>query len=282
MANPAQTSRELQPNAPKGKNLFPYTRRLGHFLLEETREFIEALGLGIYYTGDIIRFLLKGKLNLKHFMHQAAFIGFDSLMIALILTTFSGMVIALQVAKEMVKQGAGNFVGGLVTLAVIRELAPIMTGFAVIALAGSAFAAELSTMKITNQIDALKVLRVNPIRYLVVPRVLSATLAMPLMVIITAFSGIMGGMFVSNALADLHPGVYLDSVWYQLHPKDIVACLTKSAVFGYLTAITATSIGINTRGGAREVGLATTRAVVWSFVLNTISDYFLTYLFYGN
>ena len=92
MANPTQTSRELQPNTSSGKNLFPYTRRLGHLLLEETREFIEALGLGIYYTGDVIRFLLKGKLNLKHFMQQAAFIGFDSLMIGLILTTFSAKV----------------------------------------------------------------------------------------------------------------------------------------------------------------------------------------------
>jgi len=202
--------------------------------------------------------------------------------VALTMTTFSGMVIALQVATEMVKQGAENYVGALVAASLLRELAPIMTGFSVIAMSGSAFAAELSTMQITSQVDALKVLHVHPVRYLIVPRVIGAMVAMPVITVITAFSGIMGGMLVSNLLADLHPGVYLDSVWQMIEYKDVFGALFKATVFGYLISIISTSIGITATGGAKEVGEATTRAVVWSFVMMAIFDYFLTFFIYGD
>ncbi len=262
--------------------LFPYTRKLAGFLREEARSFFWNIGAAVQYTTGVIRFLFQGNVKLKHCLEQGAFVGVDTLGIALVLTTVSGMVIALQLATEMVRQGAGDFVGALVAMALLRELAPIMTGFAVISMAGSAYAAELSTMKITSQVDALRVLHIHPVRYLLVPRILAGTLALPLMTVITTFAGIMGGLLVSITLTDLSALKYLDSVWQQTAPKDVFACLLKAGVFGYLITIIATSVGINTQGGAKEVGIATTRAVVWSFVAMAIVDYLLTYIIYGS
>ena len=263
-------------------HLFPFTRKLGQWLGRETESFFESVGLIVVMTGQIAGFVSKGRVKWKHFADQFSFVGLDTLGVALTMTTFSGMVIALQVATEMVKQGAENYVGALVSMALLRELAPIMTGFSVIAMSGSAYAAELSTMQITSQVDALKVLHVHPVRYLVVPRGVEAITALPIITVITATSGILGGMLISKLLADVHPGVYLDSVWQVIEYKDIFGAMFKAAVFGYLIAMIATSIGINTKGGAKEVGEATTRAVVWSFVAMAIFDYVLTYFIYGN
>lgn len=251
-------------------------------LRHEVRVFLETLGLAVMNAQTILGYVARGQFNGRHFLQQMAFVGMDTLGIALILTTFSGMVIALQIAQEMVRQGAGDYVGALVSMAVLREMAPIMTGFAVIAMVGSAFAAELSTMRITSQVDALRVLHVNPVRYLVMPRVLASIVALPLMTVITALAGILGGLLISYLLAGVHPGQYLDSVWAQTAPKDVWAMLAKMVVFGLAIALISTTIGLNTRGGAREVGVATTRAVVWSFVLMSIFDYLLTYAFYGS
>jgi phospholipid/cholesterol/gamma-HCH transport system permease protein len=265
-----------------GFKLFPLTRRLARFVAEETYDFFWTIGAATQYLGDMGRFLAQRKLNRQHFLQQSAFIGLDTLGIALVMVTFSGMVISLQIAKEMAKQGAGNYIGALVSLAILRELAPVMTGLAVIAMAGSAYAAELATMQITKQVDALRVLHVDPIRYLVLPRVLAGIAMLPLMTMITAFSGIMGGLVVSCLLANIHPGTYLDSVWYQTEPKDIFASLLKSGVFGLLITLLSSTIGINTKGGAKEVGEATTRAVVWSFLACAVMDYLLTYFIYGS
>lgn len=262
-------------------SLFPHTRRFLYYAGRELKALMAGLGLIVLYTMDILRFLVRGRLDPRHFFEQAAFVGNQNLGVALVMTTFSGMVIALQVATEMVKQGGGNFVGALVSLAMLRELAPIMTGFSVIAMSGSAFAAELSTMKITSQIDALKVLHVHPVRYLVVPRVAAATVMLPLMTVITAVAGILGGMFISDWLAGLNPDTYLESVWSQTALKDVWGALLKAGVFGYVIAMIATTIGINATGGSRDVGVATTRAVVWAFVAMAICDYLLTYIIYG-
>ncbi len=243
--------------------------------------FLDTLGTAVYNAREIVGFFFTGRFGFKQFVQQLAFVGIDTFGISLIMVVFSGMVISLQISKEMVRQGAADYVGALVSLAMVRELAPIMTAFSVIAMAGSAYAAELSTMQITNQVSALKVLHVNPIRYLVMPRVLAGIVALPLMTIITAVAGILGGMVIANLIADLSYGKYLDSVWHQIELRDIIAMMLKSSVFGFIIFSMATTIGINTTGGSREVGVATTRAVVWSFVLMAIFDYVLTFLIYG-
>lgn len=261
--------------------LFPFTRRAIQAMGREWSVFLDTLGSAVYYTRDIIGFIVAGRFSFRHFFEQLAFVGIDTLGIALIMSTFSGMVISLQIAKEMVKQGAADFVGALVALAIVRELAPIMTAFSVIAMAGSAYAAELSTMKITSQVNALKVLHVHPVRYLIMPRLLAGIVALPLMTIITAVAGVLGGMLISGLVADLSHGKYLDSVWHQMELRDVFTMLLKSSVFGFIIFIMATTIGINTSGGSREVGIATTRSVVWAFVLMALMDYVLTFLIYG-
>jgi phospholipid/cholesterol/gamma-HCH transport system permease protein len=261
--------------------LFPYTRRALTSIGQTWMTFLDVLGQATLHGGAIIRFILAGRLEFRHLLQQIAFVGVDTLGIALMMTIFSGMVIALQIAREMVRQGGGDYVGALVSLTVVRELAPIMTAFSVIAMAGSAYAAELSTMRITSQVDALEVLHVNPVRYLLMPRVLATTAALPLMTVITSVAGILGGLLVSVLFADLEPSRYLDSVWNQTAMKDVAAMLSKAAVFGFVVSLVAATIGLKAKGGSREVGIATTRAVVFSFVLMAILDYVMTYLIYG-
>lgn len=250
---------------------------------------MSSLGSGFFYHAGLavqsgwvaLGFLLRGRLSLRHFIEQCAFIGIDALGISLILTLFSGMVIALQVAQELTKQGAGEFIGALVSMAILRELAPIMTGFAVIAMVGSAYAAELATMRIQKQTDALKMLHVHPIRYLVLPRLCAAVCMLPLMTILTAMAGIVGGMVVSYFIGGLNYNNYLESVWRQVETRDILGALLKAGLFGCLIALISSTIGLNTSGGAREVGLATTKAVVWSFVMMAVADYVLSFLLFA-
>lgn len=262
--------------------LFPYTRQLLVLLQKKLNYLWMNVGMCVQYTGAVVQFIAQGKLKPSHVFQQASFVGIDTMGICLTMTTFSGMVIALQVATEMVKQGAGNYVGALVAMAMLRELSPVMTGFAIIAMVGSAFAAELASMQINSQVDALRVLHIHPIRYLVVPRVVATVLMLPMITIITSYAGILGGLFISTTLTELSALTYLDSVWQQTEPKDVFTALIKATVFGYLIAIISTVVGINTTGGAKEVGTATTRAVVWAFVAMAIFDYILTYLIYGS
>lgn len=280
-ANPNQPINQATGNI-NMTGYFPYTRHFLHLVWRRMEHNIGMIGASVENTRGIIRYLSKGKFDRREWFAQSAFIGIDTLGIGLILTTFCGMVIALQLAKEMARQGAGNYVGALESLALVRELGPIMTAVAVIAMAGSAYASELSTMQITKQIDALKVLHVDPVRYLILPRVMAGVCMLPLLTLITTTSGLIGGMFVTLLLAGIHPGTYFDSVRHQITFKDICALLLKSGIFGYLIALFSSTIGINTTGGAKEVGQATTRAVVWCFLAIAIFDYILTYLFYGS
>lgn len=261
---------------------FPLTRQLLDWLQHWLGNICFTIGQSVEISREMVFCLLKGKLKWRHFFSQASFVGVDTLGIALILVVFSGMVIALQVAPEMEKQGAGGFIGALVSLAVLREMAPIMTAVAVVSMAGSAFAAELSTMNITQQIDALRSLHVSPVRYLILPRVTAAMVMIPLMTVMTAVSGILAGMVVTDLTTDVVPNAYLESVWIQTDLKDVLATLLKSSVFGYIIVILSTTIGLKTSGGAKDVGKATTRAVVWSFLCVALADYILTYLIYGS
>ncbi|MDX2085016.1 MAG: ABC transporter permease [Candidatus Melainabacteria bacterium] len=261
---------------------FPLTRNAWSTLVETAVEAAYLMGCVVRNCQAMLGFFVRGRIHPGQTLRQAAVVCWDTLGIALILTTFTGMVLALQTAAEMTRQGAGNFVGALVAMALVRELAPIMTGFSVIALAGSAFAAELGSMTISNQVDALRMLRVDPLRYLVLPRVVATTLALPCMVVITCTAGIVGGMWVSGFIAELPADLYLESVRTQTDFRDVFCALLKSASFGFALSLITTTIGLETRGGAREVGESTTQAVVWSFVAMAALDYVLTYLIYGS
>jgi phospholipid/cholesterol/gamma-HCH transport system permease protein len=261
--------------------LFPYTRRFLGVSREFSLDVLFLVGLAVQNTGATLKHIFKRRLSMRHFFEQASFIGVDSLGISLILTLFSGMVIALQVSQELTRQGAGELVGALVATAILRELAPIMTGFAVIAMVGSAYSAELATMKIQKQVDALQVLHVDPLRYLVAPRFAAAFCMLPLMTILTAMAGIVGGMVVSYWIGGLNYNSYMESVWRQIEPGDVGGAMLKAGVFGMIIVILSTTIGLSTSGGAKEVGASTTKAVVWSFIAMAIADYVLSFLLFS-
>lgn len=245
------------------------------------RDWFETIGeIGANFL-ETVKFILKGSIHLRNTMEQSSRFGVDSLLMTLSMVGVSGMIIALQLAYEMVRQGAGHYVGMLVTAMIIREIGPVMGAFAVTSMVGSSIAAELGTMKVSEQIDAMKVLGVNPIYYLIVPRVIAGFLIMPFIIVLANLTGIIGGMLTSNLVSGLSFLNYIDSTSRGVCVKDIYVSLVKASVFGGLIALVSSSIGFKTSGGAKEVGNSTTKAVVWSFIAIVISDYIISLLFFN-
>lgn len=240
-------------------------------------ETIGEIGLNLFISAKII---LKGDINFKNTLDQSSRFGFDSLYITLSMVGVAGMIIALEIAYEMAKQGAGNFVGSLVTATITKEVGPIMASFAIISMVGSSMAAEIGTMKVTEQVDALKVLNVDPIGYLIVPRIIAGFIMMPLIVVVASFVGIIGGMVVSKYAAGISALSYIESAWRGLSEKDIMVCLIKSCILGGMISLICSSMGYKTIGGAMEVGTSTTQAVVWSFVAVVVIDYIISLMFF--
>jgi len=241
-------------------------------------ETLGFIGLNLFYS---IRCLVKGELDKQKFFEQAARFGVDSLPISLLMVSITGMIMAIQISLEMVKQGAGDYVGMLVAVAIVRELGPIIGSFAVIFLVGSSMSAEIATMKVTEQIDAMKVLGVNPINYLIAPRVFAGFFIMPFVIILANLLGIIGGIVMSKLVAELNAITFVNSMWIGLTIKDINASLVKAVVFGGIISLVSTSIGYKAEGGAVEVGNATIKAVVWAFVLILLADYFISFMFFA-
>lgn len=205
-------------------------------------------------------------------LEQSARFGVSSLPITLSIVGMSAIIVAMQVAGEMVKQGGGNYVGQLIAILIVREDAVIMSGFAIISMIGSSLAAEIATMRVTEQIDAMQTLKVDPIRHLFVPRVVSGIIMMPFVVVVSSLVGVLGGAVASHLASGLSYRAFFESVWYGLYIKDIKVCLAKAVFFGGTIALISCTCGYNAKGGAKGVGIATTKAVVWSFVAIAIWD----------
>lgn len=211
---------------------------------------------------------------------QMEFVGVRSMLIVLITGTFTGMVLALQTSYGFRTFGAEGMVGAIVALSMTRELGPVLTSLMVTGRAGSAMAAELGTMRVTEQIDALSVMALNPIKYLVVPRVIASFLMLPVLTIISDFIGIIGGYIVGVKLLGINEGAFITKIEKTLDLDDIYNGLVKAAVFGIIFSVISCYKGYNTRGGAEGVGKATTEAVVLSSVTILIADYVLTSLMF--
>ncbi len=207
-------------------------------------------------------------------------LGADSLPIILITTMTAGMVFAIQTAKEFVKLGAGNSVGGIVTIAMGRELVPILVGIVVAGRVGAAITAEIGSMKVTEQVDALRVMAVSPVTYLVVPRFLACLVMLPVLGIFANVVGSWGGFFVSDLYAGITSHSYLYSIQNFCEPFDIIGGLIKCMFFGGIIAIVGCHKGLNTAAGAEGVGVSTTNSVVLSIILIFISNYFLSVILY--
>lgn len=248
------------------------TYQLYLLFTSQVNDFFSTLGDITRKGIDVFKYIFKLEIDKKAVIEQAARFGVSSLPITLSIVGMSSIIVAMQVAGEMVKQGGGNYVGQLISILIVREDAVIMSGFAIISMIGSSLAAEIATMRVTEQIDAMKTLKVDPIKYLFVPRVLSGIMMMPFVVIIAAVFGVLGGAVASHLASGLSYRAFFESVWYGLYMKDIKVCLIKALFFGGTIALISCTCGYNAKGGAKGVGIATTKAVVWSFVAIAIWD----------
>jgi len=245
-------------------------------------EIISDIGRSGINLWQALTYIFKGKVDLGDTAIQIQKAGIGSIFIVAITAAFIGLAMSTQLAKELFNRyGAEQLVGGLVAIAIVRELAPVITSIVVAGRVGAAISAEIGSMKVSDQIDALEVLGINPIRYLFVPRLLAAAIVSPLLTVLSALIAIIAGMILTRATVNLNFSVYLDSVRTVLEMRDILIMMLKSLIFGSAIAIIATTTGLITRGGAEAVGNGATKTVVWSIILIFVFNYIITSIFFG-
>jgi phospholipid/cholesterol/gamma-HCH transport system permease protein len=242
--------------------------------------FLEESGKVMVLFAKTLALSVKPPFDFRSLLHQIEEVGIRSIPVVLITGTFTGMVLALQSYTGFKRFNAEAFVGTVVALSMTRELGPVLSGLMVSGRVGSAMAAELGTMQVTEQIDALYTLATNPIKYLIVPRFLASLIVMPILTVFADAIGIMGGYLVSVNLLGSNPTIYLRRTFDYLDLEDIYIGLLKACVFGMIIAIIGCYQGFNTQGGAEGVGKSTTRAVVMSSLLILIANYFITAMFF--
>ena len=230
--------------------------------------------------GQVLLHLLQGKTYYRKILQHMVTAGPASVSPVILVSGFAGMIFTIQTARELVRFGALDAVGGAFALAFCRELAPLLTASIIAGQVGSAFAAEIGAMRVTEQIDALYMLRTNPIDYLVLPRVIACILMMPIMMVFALVVGIAGGVFAAAQFYNIDPEAFLESVRTFLEPSDLLMVLVKGLIFGAIVGINGCSWGLTTKGGAKEVGESATTAVVTTWVLIFMMDFFLSVLMF--
>jgi phospholipid/cholesterol/gamma-HCH transport system permease protein len=237
---------------------------------------VEEVGKHVMLFVQSIRWLFKRPFRVGVLVEAMDYIGVQSILIVGMIGLFVGMVFALQLVSALRTFGTEGFVGATLGIAVTRELSPVFTSIVVAARAGAGMATELGSMRITEQIDALSTLAVNPIQYLVTPRVLAGTIMVPLMSILFIMMAMSGGYGVAVFIEHVDPGVFMENARWLVDTKDLIQGLVKATVFGTALTVISCAQGFNASGGAKGVGIGTTRAVVGSFVTILVLDYFLT------
>lgn len=250
-------------------------------ILTQFRAFFEFIGEATLVGSGAVRRILQGDISLKDTLAQMASIGVNSIPIVLITTAFSGAVLALYTSQLFVQYGIGSLVGGGVSLSIARELGPVLTAVVVAARAGSAIAAEIGTMQVTEQVDALRSMGTSPISYLVVPRLLALIIMLPVLTMFGIVVGTYGGYVVAVANG-VSSGSFLDSTRVWLGIYDVGMGLLKTVFFGAFIAIVGCQQGLAARAGAAGVGKNTMNSVVISMILIYISNYFLASVMFGS
>ncbi|MCX7631808.1 MAG: ABC transporter permease [Turneriella sp.] len=259
------------------QSLLSFFERLGEAILA----LLETIGAFSIFAGQTFRYCFVPPFDFRNLLYQMSEIGVKSIPVGVVSSFFVGMVMALQLGGPMEQQiqGISAFMGGGISLAMVRELAPVLTSVLLAGRVGSSIAAEVGTMKVTEQIDALATLATNPVHYLSVPRFLAALVCIPMITVMAIVVGILGGALISNISLDIPYNLYFESARTLVRTKDLVSGVSKTFFFGAEIALIACFSGFRARGGAEGVGQATIQAVVFSFMMIIVSDYFITYIF---
>jgi phospholipid/cholesterol/gamma-HCH transport system permease protein len=239
---------------------------------------LDGLGNFMMLTWQSLVWAIRPPYRLTQLALAMEFIGVQSIFIVALTGTFSGMVLALQTTNTLRNFGAEGVVGSVVAIGLAREISPVFTALMVTARGGSAMAAELGNMRVTEQIDAILTMGVSPVQYLLSPRLLAAVAMVPLLCVLYSCVGMAGAWLVAVVGLGVDPGVFVQNIEKYMMPRDFWMGEIKAAVFGFLLSAISTNQGFHASGGARGVGLATTRAVVQSAVAILIMNYIITSL----
>ncbi|HXO22579.1 MAG TPA: ABC transporter permease [Thermoanaerobaculia bacterium] len=253
-----------------------WTRRLPRPLAR----FLENMGRFFLMLGRVFAWTPRPPYDWRELLRQMVRVGVDSIPVVLLTAMFTGMVLALETFTVLLRFNAESFVGSLVGLSMVRELSSVLSGLIVAGRVGSAMGAELGTMRVTEQIDALEVMATDPVHYLVVPRVWATVLTLPLLIILADAIGIYGGYLVSVVLLGANPVSYLAKTFQYMDVNDLLSGVIKASVFGLLLAVIGCQQGFYTTGGAEGVGRSTTSAVVSASIAILIADFFLSKLLF--
>jgi phospholipid/cholesterol/gamma-HCH transport system permease protein len=243
--------------------------------------FLEATGRLMLFTGVAISHCFRPPFYLRLIGRQMIDIGYYSLPVVGLTALFTGMVLALQSFTCFARFQAEGAVATVVVLSVTRELGPVLAGLMVAGRIGASMAAEIGTMRVTEQVDALSTLATNPFKYLVAPRLIAGLTMLPLLVLVADIIGVFGGFLIGVYRLDFNPAAYIGRTWEYLEPMDVISGLVKAGVFGFVIALMGCYHGYQSRGGAQGVGAATTNAVVSSSILILVFNYLITGLFFS-
>ncbi len=248
-------------------------------MLERIYLFLDELGEVGVLTGDFFRYLVRRPFEGRLLLDQLDAVGVRSVNVVNLTAIFSGMVLALQMGQFLAKFGAKIYVSRIMGLSLLREMGPVLSALMVAARVGAGITAELGTMKVTEQIDAMRSLATSPVKKLVVPRVLATIIMMPVLTVLADAIGLLGGLVISVTQLGVSADYFYSSLIQNVQLEDLLSGLGKSVFFGFDFAIIACSKGLSATGGADGVGRATTSAVVAASITVLISDFFLTKFF---
>lgn len=240
--------------------------------------YLHDLGKFVLFIWESLRWLGRKPYRFRLIIDEMQFIGNESLFIVSLTALFTGAVFAYQSWLAFVMVGTESLVGVSVSLALVRELAPVMAGLVVTGRAGAAMAAQIGNMRVTEQIDALEVMAISSLQYLVAPKLIAGLISLPLLTAIFGMVGNLGGYIVAVYVCGVDPGIYVAKLKYYMDPWDFYHGLMKAAFFGFLLAAIGTYQGYRAKDGAQGVGKATNNAVVYAFITILVLDYFLSVL----
>jgi phospholipid/cholesterol/gamma-HCH transport system permease protein len=248
---------------------------------QSTVAFFAAIGRLAKFAGVALSHIVRPPFYIARVAQQLLSIGYFSLPVVGLTALFTGAALAQQIYVGSVRFNAESAVAGVVVIAIVRELGPVLAGLMVAGRVSSAMAAELGTMRVTEQIDALTTLSVNPIKYLIVPRLIAAVIVMPALVLVANIIGVYGGFVVGTQKLGFNAGTYLKITVDFLEQSDVISSMVKAGVFGFILALMGCYHGFHSSGGAQGVGKATTNAVVTSFILILLANLIITIAVFG-